>query len=405
MHPGPRFLTWVSEKTPSNGRKSLTCFKPLNAWHNLEGGRLLFKMGPHAGEALNLACGQCTGCRMDYAAGWTVRCVHEAQLHKANSWITLTYADEHLPEGGVLQPRDFTLFMKKFRAWRSQTHNDKYLYRMFCCGEYGNLCQNCGRPEKGPRQCQCVSMVPGFGRPHFHCVLFGYEFPDLEPYSVERGIQYFISEECNKLWGKGRATICGVTAANMAYTCRYALKKINGKRKKSHYKKIDRETGEMWIMKQEYTVMSRMPGIGAKWFDKFESDVYPADECVLVLPNGGNPKKPPGGDPLDAIKNQPQAKSQTKTKRYKTPKFYDKLYERKHGPEAMAIIKETRIEKAKEFFASPEAEPNRMYAKEKVLELNLRKLHRDYESGNLHETDARGDREVEMILAAAENYD
>lgn len=55
-----------------------------------------------------LPCGGCIGCRLERAQAWAVRCVHEAQMHEANCFITLTYDDEHLPAGGTLRHRIFS---------------------------------------------------------------------------------------------------------------------------------------------------------------------------------------------------------------------------------------------------------------------------------------------------------
>lgn len=45
-----------------------------------------------------------------------MRCLDEAQMHKGeNSFITLTYDDEHLPPDGSLERQAFPLFMKRLR--------------------------------------------------------------------------------------------------------------------------------------------------------------------------------------------------------------------------------------------------------------------------------------------------
>jgi hypothetical protein len=47
------------------------------------------------------------------------------------------------------------------------------------------------------------------------------------------------------------------------------VKKINGQQKFLHYAIINHETGEFHSLKQEYTTMSRRPGIAADWFAKY----------------------------------------------------------------------------------------------------------------------------------------
>ena len=65
-----------------------------------------------------------------------------------------------------------------------------------------------------------------------------------------------------------------------AYCARYVTKKITGALALEHY-------GEK---KPEYTTMSRRPGIGAPWLDKFKKDVYSHDVFVI---RGGVKMKPP----------------------------------------------------------------------------------------------------------------
>lgn len=62
-----------------------------------------------------------------------------------------------------------------------------------------------------------------------------------------------------------------VTFESAAYVARYITKKITGDLAEKHYQ--GREP--------EYTTMSRCPGIGKKWFNEFNSDVFPSDEIVL----------------------------------------------------------------------------------------------------------------------------
>ncbi|QKQ24465.1 hypothetical protein HUE58_04940 [Candidatus Ruthia endofausta] len=59
------------------------------------------------------------------------------------------------------------------------------------------------------------------------------------------------------------------------------MKKINGRRKDDHYRCVDDATGEVWSLLPEYSTMSLKPGIGSGWYDKFKSDVYPADSIVV----------------------------------------------------------------------------------------------------------------------------
>lgn len=59
------------------------------------------------------------------------------------------------------------------------------------------------------------------------------------------------------------------------------MKKVTGDAAKDHYVWIDDETGEVHPRNPEYVTMSRRPGIGYNWFNKFSSDVYSGDFVVM----------------------------------------------------------------------------------------------------------------------------
>lgn len=170
--------------------------------------------------------------------------MHEASMHEENSFITLTYDDEHLPQDQSLDLRDFQLFMKRMR----KEYAPKKI-RFYHCGEYGDLNQ----------------------RPHFHSLLFGHDFNDKKTWSANGGQRLYTSETLSRLWPFGYSVIGDVTFESAAYVARYVMKKITGEKAEEHY------NGR----KPEYTTMSRRPGIGKTWFEKFRNDVYPLDRLVV----------------------------------------------------------------------------------------------------------------------------
>lgn len=243
-------------------------------------------------RAIKLPCGRCIGCRLERSKQWAIRCVHEATLHDQNCFITLTYDNEHLPEGGTLVKEHYRDFIKRLRQhvrYREKKagipKEERTKIRFFHCGEYGDR----------------------FQRPHYHACIFGFDFEDKEIFKDERGVKLYISETLKKIWGKGHVTIGEVTFESAAYVARYITKKITGKKAVGHY------NGR----KPEYTTMSRRPGIASAWFDKFSSDVYPGDYVVL------------------------------RGRKLKPPRFYDSMYEH-IDPETFKDIKLKRLEKAKE---------------------------------------------------------
>ncbi|AXL15507.1 replication initiator protein [Microviridae sp.] len=299
----------------------MPCYHPMKAWRSLEvnpsGKRSLVFDASKGFKDLEvtLPCGQCIGCRIERSRQWAVRCVHEASLHDDNCFITLTYDNDHLPADGSLDVSHFQKFMKRLR----RKFPDKRI-RFFHCGEYG---------EK-------------YGRPHYHALIFGFDFPDKELYQVRNDQKLFISDILSKLWPFGFSSIGSVTFDSAAYVSRYIMKKVTGDKAALHYSDIDYDTGEiLGSRKPEYVTMSRKPGIAADWFREFGSDVFPDDFVVI---NG---------------------------KKYKPPKFYDGQFELSH-PDELKAIKAKRIvdAKARSFDNTPE----RLHVKEKVKFVQLQRL-------------------------------
>lgn len=230
----------------------MPCYNPLTAWVNIHGGKPLFKYDPEsAGSEMQLACGQCIGCRLEHSRQWAMRCVHESQMHDENSFITLTYSDEHLPLNGSLDHSHFQKFLKRYRKLIAP-RKIKY----FMCGEYGE----------------------DTGRPHFHTLIFGHEFTDQKYWRTSaQGHRLTRSKTLEKLWPFGHSEIGDLSFESAAYTARYCLKKVTGEDALDHYSSCDSATGE-WILRQpEYSRMStgrgRNQGIGASWYKKYKNDL------------------------------------------------------------------------------------------------------------------------------------
>lgn len=236
----------------------MPCFHPLDAFQsrirNSDGKRsIVFNRNQARDhEPIKLPCGQCVGCRLERSRQWAVRCVHEAQMHEENCFITLTFSPEALAARSnpmSVDVRDFQLFMKRLRKKYGEG------IRYYHCGEYG---------EKN-------------GRPHYHACLFGFDFPDKTLWKISNGHRLYVSESLQDLWPYGFSTIGDVTFESAAYVARYIMKKINGDLAEQRY--FDRDTGE--VINPEYTTMSRRPGIGRGWLEKYMSDVYPHDNVVI----------------------------------------------------------------------------------------------------------------------------
>ncbi len=170
-----------------------------------------------------------------------MRCSHEAQMHEESSFITLTYSPEHLPKIGrlpTLRKEDFVLFMKRLRKKRT---GQKILF--FHCGEYGEL----------------------DGRPHHHALLFGTSFSGMYYWRKSGDYNLYRSPELEKIWTYGHSEIGQVSFESAGYVARYTVRN-EGQEKEGQVK--------------PYLTMSRRPGIGKKWLEKYISDIYPSDQVV-----------------------------------------------------------------------------------------------------------------------------
>ncbi len=151
------------------------------------------------------------------------------------------------------------------------------------------------------------------GRPHYHALIFGYDFADRKFFKETNGVKLDVSKELESIWKKGHCSVGDVTFESAGYVARYIMKKINGDKEKEHYERVDYMTGEFVQLPPEYTTMSRKPGIGKKWYDQFKADAYPKD---FVTHQG---------------------------RKIPLPRFYDNMYQHE-SPKEYKALKDKRIE-------------------------------------------------------------
>ena len=255
---------------------------------------------------------------MEHARQWAIRCVHESQLYERNCFITLTY--EEMPADKSLDVREFQLFLKKFRKAVSPTK-----IRFFHCGEYGAK----------------------YGRPHYHALIFNYDFDDKKFWKKSPGgSPLFISEKLSKLWGLGYTSVGAVTFKSASYVARYILKKVSGPLSNEHYQLIDPASGEVTYRKPEYTTMSRRPGIARDWYNKYKfSDCYDHDEIIM----NGTKMRPPS--------------------------YYDEQFEHDY-PEDYDNIIEARVAKGR--IHQADTQPDRLRVREAVHKSKIQQLKRGF---------------------------
>jgi hypothetical protein len=296
----------------------MPCYSPLKGFRNLESGGIVFKRSSIAGEAMEVACGQCLGCRLDRSRMWAIRIVHEASLHDDNCFLTLTYDPEHLPAGGTLVKSDFQKFMKRLRK---RFPNRKIRY--FHCGEYGDQLQ----------------------RPHYHACIFGFYPEDAQLLAENSDYNLYTSDMLSDTWGLGFVTVGELTFESAAYTARYVMKKVNGHQADDHYLRCDENGVAYWLL-PEYVTMSRRPGIGKDWYEKYKTDVFPSDDVPV-----------PGVGVLP-----------------KVPRYYEEILrsEDEHAHEEIKKVREA-FRKAH----GDEYTPERLMAKYKVKKAQIETLKRD----------------------------
>ena len=316
----------------------MPCFRPLTGYRsknvNAATGKraIVFdKVQGFKDMPITLPCGQCRWCRLEKSRQWAMRCVHESMLHNDNCFITLTYSNEFLPPLGTLDYDAPVLFMKRLRKRFGNG------IRSFGCAEYGE--QN--------------------SRPHYHLCIFGMDFPDKVLTSkAGSGYEIYESEILAELWPYGKHSIGALTFESAAYTARYVCKKMTGDKAEAHYRVVDNFGEILGTRLPEKTVcVSRRPGLGKPWFEKFSTDMTNYDYVVFD------------------------------NKKMRPPKYYDRLFEVAH-PDEYAINRLKRNLSRREcrcgykycLHVGANDTPARLSVRERLLEYKFKKLERGFEN-------------------------
>lgn len=262
------------------------------------------------GKPLKMPCGKCDACRLEQARDRAVRCVHESKTRGAGSFLTLTYST--VPPGGSYDESDIVLFVKKLRKALGSRQ-----IKTFGCAEYG---------DRG-------------GRPHFHLLVFGFDFPDRYVWRAgsEHGSGHtsYRSPLLEKLWTHGHCELGSLTFESASYVARYTQKKCKKKQNNG-------------LKPEKAVCISRRPGIGFEYFQKHKDDFYSIDAVILA----------PGSAPQGI------------------PRYYDRLLE-KHDPERYAQIKLDRESKRPD--SEVDNSQERMAVRKGVHQANIKRLRRSFE--------------------------
>lgn len=295
----------------------LACYHPIKAFYRLrEDGKKDICFSNVKGETVGLdykgnvfpypidiPCGQCMGCRLEYSRQWATRCVLESLKYEHNYFITLTYSPEHLPvndcfsfseetgevfyefESASLVPEHLTKFLKDLRRYFEYHFNFTGI-RFFACGEYGSKLL----------------------RPHYHLILFNCPIPDLKLLKTSfNGDCYYESDIISKIWNKGFVCVGSCNFATCSYVARYMLKKQKGQNAVFY---------DNNCLVPPFTRCSRMPGIGREYYDENKDVIYTYDKIIIAGSDG-------------------------KAKKVRPPSYFDKLYDI-DSPEELKKIKDMR---------------------------------------------------------------
>lgn len=294
----------------------MTCYYPVTLYKSREGRDKLtgkWALGSIKNGFIdlkqNVSCGRCVGCRLERSRQWAIRCVHESQMHDNNCFATLTYKDEELVYGkknSTLYPRHLELFWKRLRKEYGNG------IRYFACGEYGDRTS----------------------RPHYHACIFGMDFEDKQLFSTKDGIELYSSDTLDSIWVHGSCTLGSVTFESAAYVARYIMDKKLGK---------DSVYYEEQGIEPEFIRMSRRPGLGSSWYDKYYKDVYPHDYVVVR-----------------GVKCKP-------------PRFYDSKKDL-DSPKEMRYIRESRVDNS--YSTWEERTRERLIVREEVKKRQINVLRR-----------------------------
>lgn len=236
-----------------------------------------------------------------------MRCEHEIQTHRYNAYVTLTVNDKTLAGNYSLDHRPYVLFMKALRNRlsralitvsneQSYTGREQEQNTTAASRPSSTALLHCSYGDSPHAPGRIAFYMAGeygeiHGRPHYHALLFGVDFADKKLHGRSKAGEYiYRSQTLEKLWPHGYSSIGEANFNSAAYISRYIMKKRTGDGNKKNYEILDIETGEIWTKKKEYNCMSRNPGIGKAWWDKFKTDVITTDK---VITKRGRQLRPP----------------------------------------------------------------------------------------------------------------
>lgn len=213
-------------------------------------------------DPIKVPCGKCIECRLNYARQWSFRLQAEMLYHEKNSFITLTYDDNHVPlsDSGnlTLRKSDFQKFIKRLRK------NSGLDISYYACCEYGEHTF----------------------RPHYHAIIFGWLPDDLVFNRTNKfGNVLYTSPTLQKLWPFGFSLVSEANVRTGGYCARYCTKKLTGFSAVVVYDQLGIE--------RPCSLMSRRPAIGYQYFIDHIDDLIKYDKLSVPTSDGVLTISPP----------------------------------------------------------------------------------------------------------------
>jgi len=240
----------------------------------------------------------------------------ESLCYSDNAFVTLTYAEEKLPVGMSLVPKDLQDWLKRFRGAIAPLK-----IRYYGVGEYGDVNE----------------------RPHYHVALFGY--PSCTCHGVNSGRapdKWVCCSVCSLVrdtWGRGIVHVGQLEKHSAGYIAGYVTKKMT-----------NADDSRLKGRHPEFARMSLRPGIGANFMFEPASvtmqyglDISEPDAPSHLLLGGG---KLPIGRYLrqkyrvyiGKVKNAPQSTLDEQAEEMR-PVFMDTLKNKENPSFKAAVIR------------------------------------------------------------------
>lgn len=236
----------------------MQCLRPYKIWFDPDGKPCKFKsqyLFDDRYKSLNVGCGKCLPCRINYTREWTQRLLHEQMFSSSAYFVTFTYDEENVPfsENGNMSvcKEDVQKFFKRLRK-KFPDSNIRYFLR----SEYGEL-----------------------GRPHYHAAIFNLPVEALAPskflvnpsksdlWHFHDGSNHMVNRVLSDVWKLGFVELDPLLRERAEYITKYFINRQD----------VDP------LLTPNFALMSRNGALGAQRIPEIKEKVrYYNLRCLLT---------------------------------------------------------------------------------------------------------------------------